>query len=434
MSTKRCLIHGSLLSLLLLIGCQEDAAQPAPQDDMGQSAPDWGEEPPVWTRSAITFAPAPRDWILPLQERVRDAALADANGDGILDVVVLTEAGVQVLPGDGNISFALPEPMEPEPEEEPPAEEPPMEGMEPVKRPVVARLFGADLDHDGNPELVSCDDQGGALRVYPRGALTRGSDATLSRPFGCVMLGSGDFDGDGRDEVVELLDMGEGVLGVNLWRHDHDASEPLDAILDEGLAQELGAFSPVAIQAADTDGDGQEELILAESNRVVIFAFIDGALRQRGVISGLSKVRVLSVIDTDGDGDLDLHLGIPGAQDRLFLSDGQGRFAESTWSSLPVEDAYSSASVVIDLDQDGHDELVMGTSQGFDRLYYGSQDGRLLDISPALGFVDTDTMAIFAGDLDRDGDLDLVSVGKDGQLSLFARQSPAPTEAPNMEE
>ena len=44
---------------------------------------------------AIAFDPAPRDWVAPLGVGVLAAALVDGDGDGVLDVVVLTSRGVE---------------------------------------------------------------------------------------------------------------------------------------------------------------------------------------------------------------------------------------------------------------------------------------------------------------------------------------------------
>ena len=391
------------------------------EDDMGNS----NNEMPAGAYP-IAFDPAPEDWIVPLGREVRDAALLDANGDSILDIVLLTSNGLEVLEGDGRAGFTVPvieqeEPADPGEEEMPPEEM--------VVVPTVSHILGADLDLDGNAELITCQSGEGRLSVFASGDVTQAVAEAPSRPSGCVMVGVGDLDGDGAQDVVEFLDMGEGKLGVSAWRYERISSMASDisALIasSQGPSQELGAFAPITLLVRDFDGDNLAEVLLAEKNRVVIFELVDGALRQQSVIGGLSKIKVLSAIDVDGDGDLDLHVGIDGDQDRLFLSDGNGRFAESTWSKLPVEDSRSSASVVLDLDDDGADELVMGTSAGFDRLYWGSHDGRLLDISPKLGFVDTDTLIMLAGDLDKDGDVDLVSVGKGGKLRIFARQDRA---------
>lgn len=407
-----------------------------------------GIGPNILNASQLAFEPAPDDWVAPLNKEILSAALLDATGDKILDVVVLTADGVEVLEGDGRAGFALPivdSPMEPsEPPVDPPVDpEPPVDPPEP--EPSVHDILGADLNADGLDELVTCQGAKGALSVYPDGLILGASASTPARPFGCVMLVAGDLNGDGEQDVVELLDMGKGATAVSAWRllnsgqleplltaerlKGAEGAEGMEGMEgmegDELLAvQELSITSPTAALVRDFNGDGRAELLIAQDDKISSFSLVNGKLQSSLVMDGLKKIKVLSALDIDGDGDLDLHVGIQGNQDRLFLSDGQGRFAEATWSMLPVEDSFSVSSVVVDLNADGRSDLIMGTSQGFDRLYIGDR-GRLLDTSPKLGFVDTKTLTMFAGDLDGDEDLDLISVGRDGRLRIFARQAEA---------
>lgn len=417
--------------LLACSACSGAAESPDGEQDADLGDADMGvdmstsEETPR-ERNPIAFDPAPEDWVIPLGREVRDAALFDATGDDILDVVVLTEHGLEVFEGDGRAGFITPV-IETEEPADPGEEETPPEEMN--STPAVTHLLGADLDADGDAELISCQNKDGRLSVHVSGKTTDAVASSPIRTSSCAMISAGDLDGDGALDIVELLDMGEGKLGASAWRYERisAAASDVSALIasSQGPSQELGDFSPVAILVQDFDGDNLAEVLLAENNRVIVFELVDGALRQQTTIDGLSKVKVLSAIDIDHDGNLDLHVGVAGDQDRLFLSDGSGRFAESTWSKLPVEDSHSKSSVVVDLDEDGISELVMGTSAGFDRLYSGREDGRLLDISPKLGFVDTDTLEMLAGDLDGDGDIDLISVGKSGKLRVFARKNRA---------
>lgn len=416
--------HLGLALLILLV------AAPGCVGELGMGTSDevnpgdgLGSNPDPLKASQLFFVPAPEDWVAPLNKEVLGAALLDANGDERLDVVVLTKDGVEVLEGDGRAGFMLPAQMPPaDPPADPPVD-PPMEDPvdPPAAPPSVRYILGADLDADGLDELVSCQGAEGALSVYAKGLLTGTPASTPTRAFGCVALVAGDLDGDGEQDIVELLDMGEGRLGLSAWQLLN--SGQLTSLLtdDEQPLQELGERSPTATLARDFNGDGRAELLIAQGDQISFFSLIDGKLQETLGLDGFERIKVLSALDIDGDGDLDLHVGIQGNQDRLFLSDGQGRFAEATWSCLPVEDAFSVSSIVVDLNGDGLSELVMGTSKGFDRLYLGDQ-GRLLDASPTLGFVDSKTLSMFAGDLDGDDDLDLISVGQDGRLRIFARQ------------
>ena len=124
----------------------------------------------------------------------------------------------------------------------------------------------------------------------------------------------------------------------------------------------------------------------------------------------------LDLGDVDGDGDLDLVMGarqfqdIPGSS--VLLNDGTGVFVDSMQS---VGTLYNLSVVLVDLDEDGDLDLVHG-------LEFHLNDG--------TGTFETSTQTITGfsfrafrmavGDLDKDGDDDLVTAGEiDFEIEVF---------------
>jgi len=118
--------------------------------------------------------------------------------------------------------------------------------------------------------------------------------------------------------------------------------------------------------------------------------------------------------DFDGDGDLDLALGVSGGPSELVLNDGLGNFERATSggaaSPLPGWSYDTRAIVAADFDGDGDIDLFGangGTEQ--DCLYLNDGSGQLEDVSAsALVELGDESTAAASGDLDGDGDLDLV--------------------------
>src|SRR5690606_27023391 len=117
----------------------------------------------------------------------------------------------------------------------------------------------------------------------------------------------------------------------------------------------------------------------------------------------------------DGDRDLDVVFGNVRARDRLLLNDGSGRFTDVTAARLPDDAADTLALAAGDVDGDGDPDLVPGNQdpsagQGAqDRLYRNDGSGRFVDVTGARMPVDAErTSAVVMTDVDGDRDLDLV--------------------------
>jgi hypothetical protein len=138
----------------------------------------------------------------------------------------------------------------------------------------------------------------------------------------------------------------------------------------------------------------------------------------------LDRTMALQLGDVDGDRDLDLVLGNDTdpfdrfGQTRLYLNDGNGNFSEAT-DRLPIDDDRTRGMALIDVDEDGDLDLVLGNEPKTNgsgtetKLYLNDGLGKFTE-APHHRRIDHDThwtSALVAGDVDRDQDLDLVLLG-----------------------
>lgn len=122
--------------------------------------------------------------------------------------------------------------------------------------------------------------------------------------------------------------------------------------------------------------------------------------------------------DYDGDGLMDVYYARLDGPDELWRNLGNGSFrlvtAEANLSSTAYH--HSSGPTWVDIDNDGDQDLYVGTSAD-SRFYLYVNDGlghfteeaeeRGLDLRPTIPPFQTSTMTIAVGDFDKDGWLDL---------------------------
>jgi hypothetical protein len=259
-----------------------------------------------------------------------------------------------------------------------------------------------------------------------------GSDLTVSGYPTSVVVGDVDGDGD--------LDAVTPTYGGTVNVHLNDGTATLGSVYSNVTVNSIGSSPSLAL--GDVDGDGDLDLVAANSGGPTPRS---GTVSVRlnlgwGVFSGGSEVTVvgrpedIALGDVDGDGDLDLLTSNDDAQSRVSirLNDGTGTFAGG---SDPPMGVYSLSHdgrklAVGDLDGDGDLDLVATNYYNY-QVNVGINDGAggivwATDVSVGVPpFISrSGPVSVTLGDVDGDGDLDIVagtvgSVGSGGAGSSF---------------
>ena len=174
------------------------------------------------------------------------------------------------------------------------------------------------------------------------------------------------------------------------------------------------------------DGDGHLDALIGndDQNRVYLNDGTgDFADATAGLPADSDDTRAVALGDVDGDGDLDALLGNSlifsiGAQNRLYLNDGTGAFVDAT-ASLPTGSYRTQAVALGDLDADGDLDALIGNDHGQNRLFLNVGSGVFADATASLPADSDHTQAVALGDVDGDGDLDALIGNSYGQNRLF---------------
>jgi hypothetical protein len=266
-------------------------------------------------------------------------AAGDFNHDGIMDLVVANQANntVSILLGSGGGGFK------------------PQKVYSTGDQPFAVAI--ADLNGDGNLDLAVANQAGNTVSIlFGNGDGTFAAHLDYAAGESPVALAAGDFNGDGKLDlavandvttagtVTILLNHGDGsyLPGVAYTTRDTEALVTVDlngdGILDfaavNGQGQSLSVYlgngdgtftlgpdqttelppNPLGLAAADVNGDGTLELLLAGNSNIGATAMVnDGAVTFSTVLQygGISGTTALAVGDFNNDGSIDLAVVAP---------------------------------------------------------------------------------------------------------------------------
>ena len=308
-------------------------------------------------------------------------------------------------------------------------------GMENVNRSAINghhdHALAGDFNGDGRDDLIFTWEHSGQNRLFfgnadgsftyggqtiRTGAINGDPDHTLA----------GDFNGDGRDDLIFI------------W--DHSGQNRLvlgnagGGFTYQGTQIATGAINgdPDHTLAGDFNGDGRDDLIFiwdhSGQNRLVLgnagggFTY-QGTQISSGAINSDPDHTLAGDFNGDGNDDL-IFIWNHSGENRLALGNGSGGFTyRGTQISTGAINSDPDHTLVGDFNGDGRDDLIFGWSQNGDtRMFFGTAGGSF-DYSSSYNVpsaLNDNPDRVLIGDYNSDGRDDLILTWQDSsQVKYF---------------
>ena len=264
-------------------------------------------------------------------------ALGDLNGDGHTDIVIPAADGAHILLDTGSSSPVFTD-----------------TGTPLGTSAVQAGL--ADLDGDGDLDLVTAPDGQGDLTVWWNDGNAAFTGAVVAAgPTGLrfTALSLADLDGDGDQDLLVAAPAPLATAAVF-----HNNSDKTFTLIGNA-----GSGNILEAKTADLDGDGMLDLLLGTDQGLTLYRGNgDGSFATPGRSIEATATSAVAIADLDGDGDLDLAAAHDGPN-TLWINDGQGHFSQA--ASVQTDGMTQTWEMIFaDLDGDGDPDIVTANSDG----------------------------------------------------------------------
>jgi len=273
-------------------------------------------------------------------------------------------------------------------------------------------VFVADMDYDGDMDIVSASIEDDTIAWYENTAtfsFDPGWSATDIATSANAASGvfAADMDNDGDMDIISASFADDTVA----WYENNNGDGSSWTASDITISAD-GAYS---VFAADIDGDGDMDILSASANDDTIAWYenngaADPTWTAYDIATNADGAWSVFAADMDNDGDIDVLSAAYGVDDGIAWYENDGG-ADPSWTASDIADTDGAQSVfAADMDNDG-DMDILSASRNDDIIAWYENNGAA-NPSWTADTIDTSAdqpQSVFAADMDNDGDMDIVS-------------------------
>jgi hypothetical protein len=295
-----------------------------------------------------------------------------------------------------------------------------------------AGLATGDVDGDGDLDLVTVSATTNTAAIRLNGGNAMGSNTGVFSGNRAVVVGFAphsvalaDIDGDGDLDLLATLSQPTNAVAIRL--NDGNASGSNTGFFTGGSSVSVGA-DPYGLAVGDVDGDGDLDLVTANASTGTVSVRLNGGDAtgsNSGVFSGTQEVAVGSqpqnvvLADVDNDGDLDLLTANYASNTVSVRLNGGNASGSNTGIFTGTQNVRVNSNPTSlatgDIDGDGDLDFIAATASLVSVGLNGSNatgSGTGVFSSGQSVVVTGTSGGVALGDVDADGDLDLVASDK----------------------
>jgi hypothetical protein len=285
-------------------------------------------------------------------------------------------------------------------------------------------IAGGDFNGDGFPDAASLTVTRGQISVFlgdATGVLSLKASYNIGASPASVI--AADFNGDGKLDLI-IADSGvsgstdRGSIVVLIGNGDGTFQTP---------ARYTAGTSPVSVAVADFNGDGRLDLAVANSQSASVSILLgvgDGTFRSSTPFLVDNGPRSIVTADFNADGKPDLAVSNSISDSiAILLGNGDGTFQDPISFPVAAGPGFLASG---DFNHDGKADLaVLFDASNTLSIFLGSGDGFLA--RPVSYVVGTSTASLALVDLEGDGTIDILAPDSSSRRILILRGKPEGT-------